>query len=275
MNSKRLLKTLDGYADLMKAHYTFSGSHKLPGSKGMIRENAVVDFLKEFVSRNCEVASNVFAVTLGGKEYDRELDIVLFNYSYGGFWKLDTFGVNSICSFEGLRLVIEVKSTIDATTLADAQKKAKALQDFASQAELKAPPFVLFGYKVAEESRDWYGIDSIKEKAAYDQLHLDGVVCPDEFCYFSSAHDSFAMGFQQGISARLADYDGTVQTRIIAKRFADSRTAHEYTLLGDTPGTRLLALAAFASHCSEDGTGIDGLLAAALDPSHNPIMGID
>ena len=268
---KRLFKALDGYAALMKADYLFSASHKLPGSKGKIREDAVVSFLEAFAPKNFNLASSVFAVSLKGEEYSRELDIVLHDPSIGGFWALDKLGLNSVCTFEGIRLILEVKSTIDQETLDDTEKKAAELRGFAIQEGLDPPGFVLFGFTVGEEKGDWLGVDTLVQRAEENCIDLDALICPDHFSYFSSDHDNFAMGFEEGISAGLAESDGPVQERQIIKRFSGSRYSEGFIEVGGSPGHRLLSLAAFMSHCAGDDTPLIALLAAALKPNHNPI----
>ncbi|GEM_PF-5743923 len=267
---KRLLQTLDGHAALLKAQYLFSASHKLPGSKGKLREDGVVAFLKEFVSRRFDLASNVFAVTFKGNEYRRELDIVVHDSDVGGFWKLDTFGENSVCTFEGLRLVIEVKSTLNALTLADAQKKSAELSKFAARKKLSPPRYVLFAFTVAEAAGDWNGSDSVKEQALTGFGEMDAVICPDHFAYISPYHENFAFGFERGISATQAENDGSVQDEVTSRSIFQADPSR-WTTVGSSPGSRLLALAAFASYAAGDEARVRGLLAASMNPKHHPI----
>ena len=264
---KRLLRALEGYFSLMKADYEFSASHKLPGSIGRMRENSVVEFLRKFVSRDVQVASSVFAVTSKGAEYERELDVVLFDGSCGGFWELDRFGENSVCTFEGIKLVIEVKSTIERKELEDALKKAEVLKQFASDHNINPPPFVLFGYNLSA-----VGLDLIEDKTLGNTLGLDAVICPETLCYFHHSHDDFSFGFERGLSANNAKGDGSAIDSMMCSRPESSRYALQYKSIGDGPGSRLLALAAFASHAAGDDSRVEGLLAAALNPQHNPIF---
>ena len=264
---KRLLRALEGYFYLMKADYEFSSSHKLPGSIGRLRENSVVEFLRKFVSRDVQVASSVFAVTRKGAEYARELDVVLFDGSCGGFWELDRFGENSICTFEGVKLILEVKSTIGVKELDDALTKVEDLRRFADEHGIEPPPFVLFGYSLSDA-----GLDLVDDKALENTLTFDAVICPEKRCYFNHLHDDFSFGFEKGISANFAKGDGSVVTSMICSRPESDRYALHYHLIGSGPGSRLLALAAFASHAAGDDSRVEGLLAAALNPQHNPIF---
>lgn len=127
------------------------------------------------------------------------------------------------------------------------------------------------GSLLARKKEIWLGVDTLVQRAEENCIDLDALICPDHFSYFSSDHDNFAMGFEEGISAGLAESDGPVQERQIIKRFSDSRYSEGFIEVGGSPGHRLLSLAAFMSHCAGDDTHLTALLAAALNPNHNPI----
>lgn len=271
---QRFIGTLEAYAQLMSARYKFSATHKLPGSKGRLREDAVVEFLMAFLPVNHTVATNVFVTTDQGDEYPREIDVVVHDSNLGGLWQLDTFGANSICNLEGVKVVMEVKSNLDEKELEDAKKKAVELRKFAEDRRIAPPAFILFCFGIAPENQSsrWMGLDTIKEQALHAALPFDLTICPEEFCYVSDRHDEFALGFDRGLSASDAEEDGSVQDKIISLRYADSRYSRKFIDLGSTAGERLLGLAAFVSDRSGNGKHTSALLSSAIRPRRNPIF---
>ena len=276
----RLIKTLDAYAKLLHARYAFSAAHKLPGSKGKLREDAVAEFLSAFVPASHTVATNVFATTIDGDEYSREIDLVVHDAALGGLWHLDTFGENAVCNLEGIKVIMEVKSVLRPEDLADAERKADELKAFCDERDIKTPPFVLFCYDVAPRKKSskpphWMGKDTIDEKALEANLPFAMTVCPGKFCYVSSDYDNFSEGFELGLSSHDAQNDGTVQDRITASRNADSRYAGQFIQLGTSSGEHLLAMAVFVSDLSGNGAHTGALLASVTKPRRNPIFPTD
>lgn len=276
----RLIKSLDAYAQLLRARYAFSAAHKLPGSKGKLREDAVAEFLSAFVPANQTVATNVFATTINGYEYPREIDLVVHDAARGGLWHLDTFGENVVCNLEGITAVMEVKSILGPKELEDAELKAGKLKAFCDEHDIKTPPFVLFCYDVAPEKESpnppyWMGKDTIDEKALEARLPFAMTVCPGQFCYVSDEHDEFAFGFEQGLSSYDAQNDGTAQDRIVSLRYADSRYARQFINVGTSAGQHLLAIAAFVSDASGQNSYTGALLSSATRPRRNPIWPVD
>ncbi len=271
--TKRLITTFDAYARLMSARFAFSESHKLPGSKGKLREDAVAEFIKAFTPADHTVATNVFATMAEGDEYPRELDLVIHNSTLGGLWRLDTFGENSICNLEGISAVMEIKSVLNEEELLNAEEKSRELRKFCEERSLTAPPFILFFYGVAPGKRkgNWMGEDTIHEKALCSSFPFDMVMCPDFLCYVPHEYDLFAFGFERGLSSSDASGDGSVWDRIISQRDAASRYSQKFTSLGSTAGERLLAFAAFVSHLSGNEKYTAALLSSALKPRRNLI----
>lgn len=278
--TRRLIKTLDAYAQLLKTRYAFSAVHKLPGSKGKLREDAVAEFLSAFVPANQTVATNVFATTINGDEYPREIDLVVHDASRGGLWHLDTFGENAVCNLEGISVVMEVKSILGPKELEEAERQAGELKAFCEEHGIETPPLVLFCYDVAQEMKSaqsphWMGKSTIDEKALEARLPFSMFICPGQFCYVSDGHDEFAFGFEQGLSSLDAQGDGTVQDRIISLRFTDSRYARQFTEVGTSAGEHLLAIAAFVSDVSGQSAHTRALLSSATRPRRNPIFPAD
>lgn len=278
--TNRLIKSLDAYAQLLRARYAFSAAHKLPGSKGKLREDAVAEFLSAFVPANQTVATNVFATTINGDDYPREIDLVIHDAARGGLWHLDTFGENAVCNFEGITVIMEVKSILGPKELEDAERKAGELKAFGDEHGIQTPPFILFCYDVAQEknsakSTHWMGKTTIDEKALEARLPFAMTICPGQFCYVSADHDEFAFGFERGLSSHDARGDGAVQDHIISSRVADSRYARRFTEVGTSAGEHLLAIAAFVSDVSGQSAHTGALLASATRPRRNPIFPAD
>ena len=273
----RLIKSLDAYVQLLQARHAFSAAHKLPGSKGKLREDAVAEFLSAFVPVNQTVATNVFATTIDGDEYPREIDLVVHDAARGGLWHLDTFGENTVCNLEGITVVIEVKSKLGLKELADAELKASELKAFGDKHGISTPPFVLFCFDVAPEKKSakqphWLGKGTIDDMALEARLPFAMTICPGQFCYVSNEYDEFAFGFERGLSSHDAQNDGSVQDRIISLRYADSRYAQRFIEVGTSAGEHLLAIATFVSDLSGQKSHTGALLASATRPRRNPIF---
>lgn len=276
----RLIKSLDAYAQLLQARYAFSAVHKLPGLKGKLREDAVAEFLSAFVPANQTVATNVFATTIDGDEYPREIDLAVHDAARGGLWHLDAFGENVVCNLEGITAIMEVKSKLGPKELADAEIKAGELKAFGDEHGIKTPPFVLLCYDVARKKKSanppcWMGRETIDQKALEASLSFAMTICPGQFCYVSDDHDAFAFGFELGLSSHDAQDDGTVQDRINSVRNAESRYARQFTQVGTSAGEHLLAIAAFVSDVSGQSAHTGALLASATRPRRNPIFPAD
>ncbi|MFV0409043.1 MAG: DUF6602 domain-containing protein [Paracoccus sp. (in: a-proteobacteria)] len=270
--TRRLVTTLDAYARLLDARFAFSRSHKLPGSKGKLREDAVAEFLEAFVPVDHAVATNVFATTADGDEYPNEIDLVIHNSQRGGLWKLDAFGENSICNFEGIAVAVEIKSVLNVKEMLNAKRKSLELKAFCEERDISAPPFVLFSFDVApSDNGGWLGEDEIHDEALSSALPFDMVVCPRVLCYVSADHDLFGFGLERGLSSSEAAGDGSVWDRIVATRDADSRYSRRFTGLGTSAGERLLAFAAFVSDLSGNNQHTAALVSSAIKPRRSPI----
>src|ERR1700761_682826 len=212
-NRKRLLKSMTGHYQQLLSVYSMTSSHKLPGAKGMLREQAVANFIKIWIPRRFTVPNNVFAITRSGDEFPSELDLVIHDGDSGSVWPLDLQGSNSVATWEETRLIVQVKSTLGEKQFQEACKSMKGIEAFATKSGTQTPLRVLFAYRVSEDFQDL-----LLEKFVYsshDAFPFDAFILLDQGAYLSDSLRELRIGIRKGLSERQVMNDGPSQDTMI------------------------------------------------------------
>ncbi|WP_158528428.1 DUF6602 domain-containing protein [Sinorhizobium meliloti] len=265
---KRLFRTFEGHHYQLLADFHRSATHKLPGSKGMLREDAVAKFLSTWIPKRYQVLSNVF-VSKFGQKFDRELDVVILDTFEGISWPLDVAGVNSVVTWDHVQLVGEVKSNLTQKGLDDAIKLMETLPHHGD--EERWPFRVLFAFKVDRKL-----FDTLEESFATEgseKYPFDAFVFLDRGVYVSEKYEIFRKGFAKGLSPEMADKD----VEIYYQQFSDDLTANHIRrgfgrMHGGKPAESLFAFAALAAFASSGDQTTQALLTACRDADYNPIF---
>ena len=146
----RLFKTLHGHYLQLQAAFVRSGAHKLPGSKGRLRELAVSDFLASWMPKRYSALTNTFLSHESAGLLNNEIDLVLYDSHDGPQWSLDAENSNWVIAWKHVKAVIEIKSTLDSSEWEKASRSMQDVKGFADQASEACPPRILFAYQIDE-----------------------------------------------------------------------------------------------------------------------------
>ncbi len=269
--SKRLLQTLTGHYHELLAVYARTAAHKLPSAKGSIREDAVADFIRAWVQKRFSVPTNVFVTNRFGQEYPSELDLVIHDGSSGGLWNLDAKGGNCVATWEEVRLIAQIKSTLDAVTFSKACESMLPLADYAKKSKTEKPFTVLFAYQVSDDF-----IHSLIEKftySAWDALPFDAFILLNSGAYFSTSLRELRIGIEKGLSPSQVNNDGPSQDVLILEDFVNYEIPNGFRAVSDcSPESGLLALAALVTLATAGDDVTGALLAACTNSKHFPIF---
>jgi hypothetical protein len=268
---KRLQKSLTGHYHELKAVFHRTAAHKLPSAMGALREHAVSRFVSTWIPKLYSVPTNVFATNRNGVEFAQELDLVIHDGSTGSLWPLDADGRNSIATWEEIRLVMQIKSTLAEKNFKEACETMAAIPEFANASDTPCPIKVLFAYSVQEEF-----LPFLLEKFTYSSsgtFPFDAFILLDHGAYFADPLRNLRIGIERGLSPKMVENDGPSQDRLIWEFVEDTRIPKGYQGVGDcSPESALLSLAALSTYATAGDAATRALLAASTHSEHVPIF---
>lgn len=267
---KRLSKTLLGHYHEMMAAFHRSAAHKLPGGKGVIREDAVASFIATWLSKRYRPHTNVFASALGGDQLEPELDIVVLDEFEGMAWPIDAGSVNAVVTWEHIRLVMEVKSTLTQDTLMRACEAMNEVAVFAERNGDAVPTRVLFAFQIDPDLQNDLLYD-FKESGSGKYPFDAFVILPcGVFC--SSELDLLRLGFESGLAPEKAANNGPSQDKATWEFCEETRYGHGFRPMGDgSHEETLMALACIVTNSATNGKSTQALLSALKRVEYYPI----
>ena len=265
---------LRGVGLQLRAVFYRSGSHKLPGTMGELREDAVCKFINEWLPRRYRAVSNVLAVHQGNHELDRELDIAVLDDFDGFRLPLDAKGHVSLVAWTDIRVHCEVKSVLNNREYENACAAAAACQDFARETETPAPKSILFAFDADAKWRAEY-LDA-EVLSGCTNSPFDAIIILGSTPAFSPQMLRLAQQVELGLSRAMRDNDGHAAEREISLEVTYSARQQPFQLVGEaTDEHGLLALMAFVSYeldSDDEKRFSDELILAATRPIYNPIL---
>ncbi|MDP9809889.1 hypothetical protein J2W42_002748 [Rhizobium tibeticum] len=269
--AERLFRTFQGHYFQLLADFHRSAAHKLPGGKGMLREDSVARFLSTWIPKRFEVLSNVFPSQFGSN-FDRELDLVVLDTFEGMAWPLDSGGVNSVVTWDHVKLVVEVKSKLNQATWDTAVATIKELP--CQKPGNGYPMRLLFAFEVEdtlfETARESFVMGDRKT------YPFDAFVFLDKGVYISDAYELFRKGFAKGLGPELAARDGDIIDAELSEELHADQIPNGFRHMhSPTRPETLFAFAAIAAHASAGNPATQALLSACRKPDYNPIFGDD
>ena len=269
-NKKRLFESLSGHYYELRSVFERTKCHKFPGTKGKLREDAVARFISQWHSGRFKSITNVFATTNSGKEFPLELDIVVHDENSGAVWPLDSDGCNSVVTWEEVRMIVEVKSTLNEETLAKASSSMHKLTKFAEKESGDIPLRVLFAYKADD---DFYPF--LMEKfisSSSGGLSFDAIIVLDCGTCFSDEIRELRIGIGKGLSPELVRNDGPSQDKLTMEDCIKFRIPEGYKLVSNSSNEMiLLSLAVLTTYATSGNETVQSLLAACINPDYSPI----
>ncbi|MDX8327168.1 DUF6602 domain-containing protein (plasmid) [Agrobacterium rosae] len=266
----RLSRTLLGHYHEMMAAYHRSAAHKLPGGKGVIREDAVANFIGTWLSKRNRPHTNVFASAIGGEQLGPELDLVVLDEFDGVAWPIDAGAVNAVVTWEQIRVVVEVKSTLTEHTL---NKACEAMNEVAAFAERNGDPVptrLLFAYQIDPDLKD----DLLYqfEEQGSDSYPFDAFVILQCGVFCSSELNDLRWGFASGLAPEKVANDGPYQDKAALEFGEQTRFARGFRSMGDgSHEETLMALACIVTNAVTDGKSTQALLSALKRVEYFPI----
>ncbi len=269
----RLQAALSGHKHELLAAFARSAAHKLPASKGRLRENAVSRFLSAWVPRRFSPVSNVFATDPVLGEFESELDLVLHDSHDGACWPLDNDQENSIVTWKDVKVVFEVKSTLDEKTWTNACSVMTRLATWAGADNDNPHPLplrVLFCFRTDDAFAHTFHEHCIY--GSVGSIPFDAIVLLDQGATFGPRLEELEVGLRYGlVPSQVAD-DGPSQDKLLMRQLIETRIPHKFRSCGETPEEGLMALAALASLACSGEEITKSLLSALRDTRHNPIF---
>lgn len=233
--------------------------------------DAVADFIRTWVQKRFSVPTNVFATTRLGNEYPSELDLVIHNGDSGALWELDALGGNCVATWEEVRLIAQIKSTLDEAEFDKACKAMSHVDEFTKTVQTRRPFTILFAYKVDDSF-----LDDLMEKFTYSTsgaFPFDAFILLDQGAYFSDSLRELRVGIEKGLSPSQVKNDGPSQDRLILEDCVESRIPNGFRGVSDrSPESALLSLAALATLATSGDDVTRALLAACIHSKHFPIF---
>jgi hypothetical protein len=270
-SEKRLFRTFRGHFHELMAVFERSAAHKLPGAKGVLREDAVARFISAWIPRRFSTPTNVFATTMAGSELAVELDMVVHDSHDGLVWGLDAQGGNSVATWEHIRLIVQVKSTLDEKEFNAACDAMRDVTSFAEGTGRSPPVCALFAYKVASDFQPF-----LIEKFVYQSsgsFPFDAFVLLDTGAYFSDSLRTLRIGIERGLGPELVLNDGPSRDKLILEDCMETRIPNGYRAVGDgSAESTLLAFASLATYASAGDEAIQALLSACMHRQYTPIF---
>ena len=133
------------------AAFERSAAHKLSGSKGHIRYNAVARFLQVWMPTRYTALTNVFASDIEAGPFKNQLDLVLHDSDEGSQWPLDGENENWIILRMHVKIFIKIKSTLDKNTWRETECAMDAVKGYSTVDSGSHPHKVLFAYQLDSE----------------------------------------------------------------------------------------------------------------------------
>lgn len=270
ISTKRLFKTFRGHYHELMAVFERSAAHKLPSAKGILREDAVARFISAWIPKRFTTQTNVFATTMSGNELSVELDLVIHASHEGVVWNLDAQAGNSVATWEHIRLIAQVKSTLGENEFTDACDAMRKVVLFAEQADMQMPTCVLFAYKV-----DPAFYSRLVEKFVYESsgyFPFDAFILLNDGAYFSDCLRELRIGIERGLGPDLVSNDGPSQDSLTLEECIETRIPNGYRGVDDGSfESTLLAFASLATFCSAGGKATQALLSACMNNKYLPI----
>jgi hypothetical protein len=268
---KRLFKTFRGHYHELMAVFERSAAHKLPSVKGILREDAVAQFIATWIPRRYTTPTNVFATTMTSNELPVELDLVIHD-SYDGFvWNLDAQAGNSVATWEQIRLIAQVKSTLNECGFNDACNAMLKVRSFADEVGSEMPICMLFAYKVDSDFYPFLLEKFVCERSG--EFPFDAFVLLNNGAFFSDALRDLRVGIEKGLGPDLVMNDGPSQDRLTLEDCIETRIPNGYRQVGDgSIESTLLAFASLVTYASAGGKAIQALLSACMHRDYTPIF---
>ncbi len=267
---KRLLQSLTGHYHELLSVFSRSATHKLPSAKGILREDAVSKFITSWIPNRFTTITNVFATTRRGNELQTELDIVVHDSNSGAVWNLDADGHNSIATWEEIKLIVEVKSTLNEKEFNQACKSMSKVSAFVDSENSARPLRILFAYKVDEKFSDL-----LMEKFTYslsDNMPFDAFILLEVGAFFSDTLQELRIGIENGLSPSFIANDTSSQNKIIEESCMETRIPNGYRIVSDgTNESTLLSLAVLSTFATAGDDTTQALLAACKTQEYIPI----
>jgi hypothetical protein len=266
----RLAKTLKGHHFELLAAFARSSTHKLPGSKGRLRENAVAKFLQAWIPRRFICPSNVFLTHETGDGFPNEIDLVVYDAMDGPLWPLDGEEENCVLAYRHVKAILEVKSTLDNDTLADAVKAMQAVTQYMSEVErdlpkgeqISRPITILFAYQVDEVFFQREFCQHLQE----GPTPFDLIIVLGKAAYFSNERVDMAIAFARKITTEEAERD--LEALKDTERHYVKQNGPQYLKVSSSSDDILMALAyTLASKCA--GARLTAGLLSALSVKGN------
>ncbi len=219
MDLERILSAASD--DMLRQFEVFSAQYQHRGLRGSAREDAVKDFLVNYLPSNLEIASGEIFDTRGSNP--RECDVIVLDRSKV---PLMFAGNKRLAPVEGVYAVMEVKSTLDSSALQDCLSKCSDIKGMEKTAyypqtgavldvfhiygqELHHFPtlFSVFAYRgvnpetLISQVED-YCLDKPPERTLDSILCLDGWI----ICWWEAEADKYDLVYSPG--AQLAIIEG-------------------------------------------------------------------
>jgi hypothetical protein len=148
-------KLIDATASTLLAEFELSAASLRPDHKGMPRETEIRNFLRRVLPPQWGVAKA--HIVYGGSRTSLEFDVVVYDFLRTPRWPCESSDdPRLIIPLEAVLGIIEIKSTLDAETLADAQKKILEFDEIidSRSGESAYRPFRhIFAYRQDESDR--------------------------------------------------------------------------------------------------------------------------
>lgn len=239
----RLGRTLKGHRHELLAAFERSAAHKLPGSKGRLRENALGKFLQTWIPKRYTPLTNVFVTHPLKGEFPLEIDLVLHDAHEGSYWPLDGESENGVVALEHVKAAFEVKSTLGKAEFEAALKTTKHFHEYAENAGIACPRTVLFAYHITEE----FHPEFLQWCLEASTSPFDAIVILNSGAYFWQTLEFLRIGFGAGLTPDLVANDGPSQDRAILECMSNPKYPDNMKMVGEGPEDALMALAVLAS----------------------------
>ena len=236
----RLFRTLRGHRLELEAAFARSATHKLPGSKGRLRERAVAQFLASWMPSRFRPFTNVFFSHDKAGLFDNEVDAVLYDAQEGAHWSLDGSQENWMLDWSHVRVAFEIKSTLDKDTWNSARKSIEAVVEYGKKASqdsdepVQSPLTALIAYKIDLAFEFDFNL-ALGETHPFDLI----VVLPDA-AYLSARKISWADAFEQRLTPDDAQADLNVANKMLHRDVSPYDDG--YTRIAKYPEEALMAL---------------------------------
>lgn len=271
--SSRLGRTLHGHHMELLAAFERSAAHKLPGSKGRLRENAVAKFLMGWMPKRYSALTNVFASDPEAGAFENEIDLVLHDSHEGPEWALDGEDENWVVSWEHVKVVFEVKSTLDASTWRAAEQSMNAIEGYARLRRGALPLRVLLAFRLDRDFEDDPG--GFRSSIELAITHpFDLIVVLGHGAYYAPNVEEIALAFLNGITAEQASSDLRVANARLKTFVASSHQKYwPYCALATGTETTLMAfIFACSERCAGSGTTLALLHALGAAGQYIPLF---